>query len=61
MKRDRETVGEGGWARVPLNDWDRPGRAQREGRERCYGRKDKWKTIDVSELEDRGKSQGREV
>lgn len=34
---------------VTLNDWDRPARVCGErGKQRCYRRRDKWKTIDVS-------------
>lgn len=48
MKRDSEMEkGEG--EAFTLNDWERPGRKREErGRQRCYGRGDKWKTIDVS-------------
>lgn len=47
MKRDRGMEREEGREAFTLNDWDRPGREQ-GGRQRCYRRRDKWKTIDVS-------------
>lgn len=33
---------------LPLNEWDRPERAGERARQRCYRRKDKWRTIDVN-------------
>lgn len=49
MRRDREMEREGGGEVFTLNDWDRPGIELGErARQRCYGRRDKWKTIDVS-------------
>lgn len=32
-----------------LNDWDRAERGGERARQRCYRRKDKWRTIDASE------------
>lgn len=47
MKRDREMEKEEGEV-FTLNDWDGPGKRRKRGRQRCYKRRDKWRTIDVS-------------
>lgn len=41
-----------------LNDWDRA--HGERGRQRCYGRRDKWKTIDVSWMVWEKTARGRE-